>query len=89
MRFVCGKFTAQNYEYSFFLLLLFFFCRETQAKFAKDRTAFVENHFGLFCQTFGSMTRKIARMRDKGMHAIKVLNIGTDRSEQTVPEGAV
>lgn len=40
--------------------------KETQAKFAKDRTAFVENHFGLFCQTFGSMTRKIARMRDKG-----------------------
>lgn len=48
--------------------------KETQAKFAKDRTAFVENHFGQLCQTFGSISRKIAHMRDKGDTLAKQIN---------------
>lgn len=40
--------------------------KKTQPKFAKERTVFVENHFGQLCQTFGSITRKVARLRNKG-----------------------
>lgn len=39
---------------------------EKQVKFCQERASHVEKHYGGFCQTLGSINRKIARMRDKG-----------------------
>ncbi|KAL5020990.1 hypothetical protein ScPMuIL_000145 [Solemya velum] len=38
---------------------------ESQAKFAQNRVTQVEKHFGLFCQTLGSINRKIGKTRDR------------------------
>lgn len=40
--------------------------RESMVKFCQDRVHHVEKNYGLFCQSLGSITRKIAKMRDKG-----------------------
>ncbi|XP_033754764.1 protein FAM92A-like [Pecten maximus] len=39
---------------------------ETQSKFIQDRVSLVEKHFGQLCDTMSSITRKTARLRDKG-----------------------
>ncbi|ESO85073.1 hypothetical protein LOTGIDRAFT_130994, partial [Lottia gigantea] len=40
--------------------------RETQTKFSQARIQHVEKFLGLFCDTLASITRKNARLRDKG-----------------------
>ncbi|KAK3086450.1 hypothetical protein FSP39_018586 [Pinctada imbricata] len=47
---------------------------ENQAKFCQNRVAQAEKHMGLFCETMGSITRKTARLRDKGDILAKQLN---------------
>ncbi|XP_050397574.1 CBY1-interacting BAR domain-containing protein 1 [Patella vulgata] len=39
---------------------------ENQTKFSQNRIQHVEKYFGLFCDTLASITRKNARLRDKG-----------------------
>ncbi|XP_060580433.1 CBY1-interacting BAR domain-containing protein 1-like [Ruditapes philippinarum] len=39
---------------------------EKQVKFCQERVAHIEKNYGAFCETLGSITRKMARMRDKG-----------------------
>ncbi|XP_052818390.1 CBY1-interacting BAR domain-containing protein 2-like [Mya arenaria] len=39
---------------------------ENQVKFCQERATVVEKSYGSFCDTLASITRKIARMRDKG-----------------------
>ena len=56
-------FSLSFFSPSSFLLLY----REAQAKLAQKRVQNVEKHFGMLCETVGSITRKSARLRDKGL----------------------
>ncbi|KAK7454694.1 hypothetical protein BaRGS_00039560, partial [Batillaria attramentaria] len=40
--------------------------REAEAKLAQKKVQTVEKHLGQICETVGSVTRKSARLRDKG-----------------------
>ena len=48
------------------VLMFNFFCSESEVKFSSRRIKHVEKHFGLICHVLGSITRKNARLRDKG-----------------------
>lgn len=45
--------------------------REKHVKMMQDRITQVENQFGELCQIFGSLERKLSKMRDTG----KILSI--------------
>ena len=44
-------------------------------KFCQDRVQHVEKNYGLLCQSLGSVTRKIAKMRDKGQTCVVSTNL--------------
>lgn len=46
--------------------LFFLLSSESESKTIQDRITAIERHLGQLCDTFGSYTRKTARLRDKG-----------------------
>lgn len=46
---------------------------ENQAKFCQNRVANSEKYLGSLCEVMGKITRKTARIRDKGMLVISGL----------------